>query len=84
MFSVAFDSRLQVTSHQEMFRGTVKGAVVHPREVVEEALAHNAAAVIFVRCHPSGNPDPSRGDKYITLKLRGAQALVNMRCWITS
>lgn len=80
IFSIVFvDSRHCVLSYQEMFRGTVDGASVHPREVVKEALYQNAAAVIFAHCHPSGNPEPSRADELITAKLRDALALVDIR-----
>ena len=66
--------------YRELFRGTVDGASVHPREVVKEALACNAAAVLFAHCHPSGNPSPSRADEIITVKLRDALALLDIRC----
>jgi len=80
IFACVFvDSRHCVLSYQEMFRGTVDGASVHPREVVKEALHQNAAAVIFAHCHPSGNPEPSRADELITMKLRDALALVDIR-----
>ena len=46
------DSRLRVIEFVELFRGTIDGAAVHPREVVREALARNAAAVVFCHGHP--------------------------------
>ncbi|CAE6858153.1 hypothetical protein R69749_06313 [Paraburkholderia domus] len=46
-----------------MFSGTIDSASVHPREVVKEALRRNAAVVILVLNHPSGNPEPSSADK---------------------
>jgi DNA repair protein RadC len=63
----------------EMFRGTLDGASVHPREVVKEALRLNAAAVIFAHPHPSGNPEPSQADRAITRQLKDALALVEVR-----
>jgi len=53
--------------------------LVHPREVVKAALAHNAAAVILAHNHPSGDPSPSEADKRITNRLREALALVDIR-----
>lgn len=80
IFSCIFvDSRHKVLGYREMFRGTVDGASVHPREVVKEALGCNAAAVIFAHCHPSGNPEPSRADEIITTKLKEALALIDIR-----
>jgi DNA repair protein RadC len=62
-----------------MFRGTIDGAAVHPREVLRRAIDHNAAAVIFAHNHPSGVAEPSRADELITLRLRDALALVDIR-----
>jgi DNA repair protein RadC len=63
----------------ELFRGTIDGAAVHPREVVREALAHNAAAVVLAHNHPSGVAEPSQADELITHRLREALALVEIR-----
>ena len=60
-------------------RGTIDGASVHPREVVREALACNAAAVILSHNHPSGVAEPSQADELITHRLRDALALVEIR-----
>ena len=49
------DNRHRVIEFVELFRGTIDGASVHPREVVKEALRRNAAAVIFCHPHPSGS-----------------------------
>jgi DNA repair protein RadC len=60
-------------------RGTIDGASVHPREVVKEALNHNAAAVILAHNHPSGVAEPSRADELITQRLKDALQLVDIR-----
>lgn len=73
------DSRHRVIACDEMFRGTIDGASVHPREVVKRALAHNAAAVILAHNHPSGVAEPSQADELITLRLRDALAVVDIR-----
>lgn len=73
------DNRNRVTACQELFRGTFDGSSVHPREVVKEALAHNAAAVILVHNHPSGVAEPSQADELITRRLKQALALVDIR-----
>lgn len=52
---------------------------MHPREVVREALAHNAAALILAHNHPSGIAEPSRADELITHRLRDALSLVDIR-----
>jgi DNA repair protein RadC len=73
------DSRHRLIAFDEMFRGTVDGASVHPREVVKQALARNAAAVILVHNHPSGVAEPSHADELVTQRLRDALALVDVR-----
>lgn len=64
---------------EELFRGTIDGASVYPREVVKQALAHNAAAVIFAHNHPSGIAEPSQADRHITQRLKSALDLVDIR-----
>lgn len=73
------DSRHRLISFEELFRGTVDGASVHPREVVKQALARNATAVILAHNHPSGVAEPSQADEIITTRLRDALALVDIR-----
>ncbi len=76
---IALDNRHRMIEYVELFRGTVDGASVHPREVVKEALRLNAAALILVHNHPSGVADPSQADELITERLRDALALVDIR-----
>lgn len=76
---LALDNRHRLIEYVELFRGTVDGASVHPREVIKEALQRNAAAVILVHNHPSGVAEPSQADELITQRLRDALALVDIR-----
>ena len=73
------DNRHRVIGFEELFGGTIDGASVHPREVVKRALRHNAAAVIFAHNHPSGVAEPSHADRAITIRLRDALTLVDVR-----
>jgi len=73
------DNRHRVIVFEELFRGTIDGASVHPREVVRRALQHNAAAVILAHNHPSGVAEPSRADIQLTRRLTDALALVDIR-----
>ncbi len=73
------DNRNRVITFREMFRGTIDGASVYPREVVRQALADNAAAVIVAHNHPSGVAEPSQADIRITETLKQALALVDIR-----
>jgi DNA repair protein RadC len=73
------DNRHRVIVFEELFRGTIDGASVHPREVVRRALQHNAAALILAHNHPSGIAEPSRADVQLTRRLTEALALVDIR-----
>jgi DNA repair protein RadC len=73
------DNRHRVIRYEELFRGTIDGASVHPREVVRLVLESNAAAVIFAHNHPSGLAEPSQADLRITQRLKDALALVDVR-----
>lgn len=76
---VFLDNRHRVIAFEELFRGTIDGASVHPREVVKHALARNAAALILAHNHPSGVAEPSQADELITRRLKDALALVDIR-----
>ena len=73
------DNRHRLIAFDELFRGTIDGASVHPREVVRQALHRNAAAVILAHNHPSGVAEPSQADELITHRLKDALALVDIR-----
>lgn len=73
------DNRNRVINFNKLFRGTIDGASVYPREVVKAALKHNAAAVIFAHNHPSGVAVPSHADEQITKRLKDALALIDVR-----
>jgi DNA repair protein RadC len=80
VFAVVFlDAQNRVIETVELFRGTLTQTSVYPREVVIEALAHNAAAVILTHNHPSGHAEPSRADELLTQTLKSALALVDVR-----
>ena len=79
-FAVLFlDNKHRVIEYEELFYGTIDSASVHARVIVQRALALNAAAVIVAHNHPSGEPDPSRADETLTLRLKEALALVEVR-----
>lgn len=80
VFAVIFLNTQQgVIEYKEMFRGTVNGSSVHPREVAKEALKLNAASVIFAHNHPSTVTTPSNADRNITTILVDGLNLLNIR-----
>jgi DNA repair protein RadC len=80
VFVVLFlDNQHCLIDARELFRGTIDAASVYPREVVKEALALNASAVILAHNHPSGIAEPSQADHNITQKITAALSLVEIR-----
>jgi DNA repair protein RadC len=73
------DNRHRLLAFEEIFRGTIDGASVYPREIVRLTLQHNAASVIVAHNHPSGVVQPSQADEGVTRRLRQALALIDVR-----
>ena len=73
------DNRHRLIAVHELFQGTIDGASVHPRVVVQRAMEVNAAAMVFFHNHPSGVAEPSLADERITRRLKDALALVDIR-----
>ena len=72
------DTRHKIIELESMFRGTVDGTSVYPREAVRSAIRTNAAACLLVHNHPSGNGTPSSADEKITRRLKTALELVDV------
>lgn len=79
MGAVFLDTRHRLLKVEELFRGTLDGASIFPREVVREALAAGAAAVVLYHNHPSGVTEPSRADVRLTGRISSALELVDIR-----
>ena len=80
VFGIIFlDCRHRLIRIVELFQGTIDGAAVYPRVVVQKALDNNAAAVVLYHNHPSKISEPSEADRSITLKLGRALALIDVR-----
>jgi DNA repair protein RadC len=73
------DNRHRVIAEEVLFEGSIDSATVHPRVVVQRALAVNAAAVVVGHNHPSGVAEPSAADRQLTAQLKQALALVEVR-----
>lgn len=73
------DNRHRLISFDLLFQGTINASAVYPREVVVQALKHNAAAAILAHNHPSGDAEPSAADEQITQRLMEALMLVDVR-----
>jgi len=63
---------------EEISRGLVDESLFHPREGLRAAVAHNAAALIMVHNHPSGDPKPSPADRQVTQAFAEAAKLMEI------
>jgi len=77
--STLLDNRQRLIRSEILFRGTIDGASVHPREVVRVVLESNAAAIVAFHNHPSGEASPSHADELVTRRLREALQLIDVR-----
>ena len=75
---IYLNGRNQILKMEELFQGTLTTSAVYPREVVKRALVNDAAALVFVHNHPSGNPNPSKDDLTITIKLKEAAQAIDV------
>lgn len=79
-FKVMFmDAKNQIIEEKTVFEGTVDASAVYPREIIQEALNHDASSLIFVHNHPSGDPSPSLNDKEITKELVLAASIMQLK-----
>lgn len=76
---LCLDSRMQLTHHERLFRGTLNETTSHPREVLRPALIHSAYGFVLVHNHPSGDPTPSDADRRFTRNLRDAAELIRIK-----
>ncbi len=80
VFKVIYlNSQNQIIGTEDLFEGTINSSAVSPREVVGSAIKNNAASLIFVHNHPSGNPEPSKSDKELTRDLVYAGSIIRIR-----
>lgn len=77
--AVLLNGKNRVLGLHEVSVGTLTASLVHPREVFKAAVIANAAAIIVVHNHPSGDPTPSAEDIAITHRLREAGELLGIR-----
>jgi DNA repair protein RadC len=80
VFYVIFlSAQHQVIAHQQLFEGSLKEAVIYPRELIKITLDHHAAALILAHNHPSGNPQPSAQDIELTHYIKTALEFIEVR-----
>jgi DNA repair protein RadC len=73
------NTRHRLIAAEDLFRGTLDGASVHPREVVQSVIAHRSAGVVLYHNHPSGASEPSQADQALTRRLKAALSLIDVK-----
>jgi DNA repair protein RadC len=73
------DGKNRVQAFHVVSVGSLTASIIHPREVYKAAIVANAAALIVVHNHPSGDPTPSAEDLAITQRLKQAGELLGIR-----
>jgi DNA repair protein RadC len=80
VFKVLFLNRKnELIFDQDVFLGSLTGSAVYPREVMALALERQAAGLVFVHNHPSGDPTPSAEDQRLTRDLIWAARLLTIQ-----
>ncbi|MBF4986860.1 DNA repair protein RadC [Methylophilus sp. 14] len=80
VFGIMFlDAQNRLIAYETLFEGSLMQTSVYPREVVKRALALNAAALILSHNHPGGTAVPSRADEQLTISLKDALNLVDIK-----
>jgi len=72
------NARNEVIFKKHLFVGTLDANIAHPREVFKHALEQNAASIILVHNHPSGDPEPSKADLEITKRILEAGKIMGI------
>lgn len=78
LMAIYLNARNEMLYKKPMFIGTLNANLVHPREIFQEALRQNAASVILVHNHPSGDPEPSEDDLTITKRITEAGKIMGI------
>jgi DNA repair protein RadC len=76
---VLLDRKQRVLRVVDVSRGTLDSSLVHPREVFREAIREAASSVLAVHNHPSGDPEPSVEDRYLTRRLVAAAEVLGLQ-----
>jgi len=79
LWVACLDTKNKVTCLSQVSLGTVNSAPAHPREIMITALAANAWGIILVHNHPSGDPEPSREDRQVTLQVKAAGQILGIK-----
>ena len=78
VYAAYLDSAGGLLSYKTVFAGTINSSFANPREILRQALQHDAAHFVVLHNHPSGDPSPSREDFAMTQKLKKAADMIGI------
>jgi len=78
LVAIYLNARNELIFRKHIFIGTLNASLVHPRDIFAEALRQNAASIILVHNHPSGNAEPSQDDLEITKRLIASSKIMGI------
>ncbi|MDB2152503.1 JAB domain-containing protein [Clostridium butyricum] len=73
------NTKNEVNSVNVVSIGSLNNSVVHPREVFKAAILSNAASIVIIHNHPSGDATPSNEDKEITLRIKESGIILGIK-----
>ena len=79
MFGIFFNAKNRILAIEKLFAGSLSSCAVFPREIVKKTLELNAASLILVHNHPSGDVKPSPEDFRITFKVINALMCIDTK-----
>lgn len=78
LWILLLDSRNHHIRTEQLYRGSLNASTVRPAEIYKAGIRHNAAGLIIVHNHPSGDPSPSPEDVHLTRMLIEAGKMLEL------
>lgn len=75
---VCLNTKNQITSYATVSIGSLNQSIAHPRDILQRALLSNAARIVLIHNHPSGNPAPSINDDSFTMRIKEACTIIGI------
>jgi len=77
-YVLCLTTKMDLIGYHEVSRGSLDSTPMYPREIFKAAVLVNAASIILVHNHPSGDPSPSTNDCTLTVRVREAGQLMGI------
>ena len=77
-FFIFMDQKNRIISIDNLFKGSIAGSAIYPREVIKRVIHLKANSLLMAHNHPSGDPFPSNEDRMITMQILVAAASIDV------